>query len=65
MSLRSHTHDAVEITMNQGSLGLPQTLLVNNVSTNTAAPVSVDTALNIAVNPNTASLTMIYIMRAY
>ena len=65
MDLRSHTHDAVEITMNRGSLGLPQTLLVNNVSTNTAAPVSVDTALNIAVNPNTPSLTMIYIMRAY
>lgn len=63
--LRAHTHDAMEVTMTRGGLGIPQTLLVNNVSTGSAAPVSVDTAINIAVNPNTPSLTMIYIMRAY
>jgi hypothetical protein len=63
--LRAHNHDAMEITMDSSNMGLPSTILVNNVSTNSAAPVSVDTAINIAVNPNTPSLTMIYIMRAY
>lgn len=62
--LRAHTHEAMEISMGPG-LNLPATILVNNVSTGSAAPVSVNTAINIAVNPNTPSLTMIYIMRAY
>lgn len=64
-ALKSHTHDAMELTMNRGSLAIPTTVLVNNVSTGTTAPVSVDTALTIAINPNTPSLTMMYIIRAF
>jgi hypothetical protein len=55
----------MEVTMNRGSLALPTTVLVNNVSTGTTVPVSVDTALTIAVNPNTPSLTIMYIIRAF
>jgi len=68
INLRGHNHEAFEITMTRGSLPDAETeisLLVNNVSTGSAAPVSVDRALNITVNPDTPSLTMIYIMRAY
>lgn len=64
-TLKSHTHDAMEVTMNRGSIALPTTVLVNNVSTGTTVPVSVDTALTIAVNPNTPSLTIMYIIRAF
>jgi len=64
-TFRSHTHDAMEITMARGSLSIPTTLLVNNVSTGTTIPLSVETALNITMNPNTPSLTMMYIIRAF
>lgn len=64
-ALRSHTHDAMELTMNRGSLSLPSTILVNDISTSTTSPLSVDTALSIAMNINTPSLTIIYIIRAY
>lgn len=63
--LRSHTHDAMEVTMSRGSLSIPTNVLVNNVSTGTTIPLSVDTALNITMNPNTPSLTMMYIIRAF
>lgn len=64
-TLRSHNHDPMEITMTRGSLAIPTTILVNNVSTGTTVPVSVPTALNITMNPNTPSLTMLYIIRAF
>lgn len=64
-ALRSHTHDAMELTMNRGSLSIPSTILVNNISTNTTNALSVDTALSVTMNINTPSLTMIYIIRAY
>jgi len=64
-SLNSHTHDAMELTMNRGSLSIPNTILVNNISTSTTAPLSVDSALSITMDINTPSLTMIYIIRAY
>ena len=63
--LRSHKHDSMEISMTKGSLGIPTTLLVNNVSTGTTVPVDIDTALSVNVNANTPSQTMIYIMRAF
>ena len=59
-SLRSHTHDAMELTMTRGSLAIPTTILVNDVSTGTTTPVNVDTALTIAVNPNSPSATIMY-----
>ena len=64
-SLKSHTHDAMELTMTKGSLAIPTTILVNNVSTGTTTPVNVDTALTIAVNPNSPSATIMYIIRAF
>ena len=64
-SLNSHTHDAMELTMNRGSLSIPNTILVNNISTSTTAPLSVESALSITMDINTPSLTMIYIIRAY
>jgi len=63
--LKSHDHDAMELTMNKGGLGITTTLLVNDVSTGTTSPLSIETALSVAINPNTPSLTMIYIMRAF
>ena len=62
--LRSHNHDAMEVSMGSG-LSIPATLLVNNVSTGTTNPTTQETALTVAVNPNTPSLTMMYIMRAF
>ena len=62
--LRAHNHDAMEVSMGSG-LSIPTTLLVNNVSTGTTNPVTQETALTVAVNPNTPSLTMMYIMRAF
>ena len=51
--------------MSRGSLSVPTTLLVNNVSTGTAIPLTVDTALSIQMNINTPSLTVMYIIRAF
>tara|TARA_X000001036_G_scaffold431812_1_gene466726 strand:- start:10714 stop:12138 length:1425 start_codon:yes stop_codon:yes gene_type:complete len=65
IGLQSHTHDAMEIVMSKGSLGTPTTLLVNNVSTGSAIPLNVDTALSIQMNINTPSLTVMYIIRAF
>lgn len=64
-ALRSHRHDAMEVSMTQGSLGISTTTLVNNVSTGTTSPVSVDSAMTVTINPNTPSQTMIYMMRAW
>lgn len=64
-SLRSHTHDAMEVSMARGSLSIPSTILVNDIATGTTAPLSVATALSIQINPNTPSLTTMYIIRAY
>ena len=63
--LRSHNHDAMEVTMGRGSLSIPSTILVNDISTGTTAPLSVDTALSVQINNNTPSLTMLYIIRAF
>ena len=65
VGLRSHTHEAMEITMSKGSLSTPSTILVNNVSTGSAIPLNVDTALSIQMNINTPSLTVMYIIRAF
>ncbi|BCU94007.1 MAG: hypothetical protein CM15mV3_2930 [Caudoviricetes sp.] len=43
---------------------IPATL-INNMTTGTIAPVSVEGALSVQINPNTPSLTTLVIMRAY
>lgn len=64
-ALKSHNHDAMEVTMARGSLSIPSTILVNDISTGTTSPLSVDTALSVQINNNTPSLTMLYIIRAF
>jgi len=64
-SLASHNHFTVDISMNRGQMRLPGTILINNMTTGTISPVSVDKALSIQVNPNTPSLTTLVIMRAF
>lgn len=64
-SLASHNHFSVDISMNRGQMRLPGTILINNMTTGTISPVSVDKALSIQVNPNTPSLTTLVIMRAF
>jgi len=64
-ALKSHGHNAMEVTMARGSLSVPSTILVNDISTGTTAPLSVDTALSVQINNNTPSLTMLYIIRAF
>ncbi len=63
-ALRAHTHDPIDIEMTRG-VRMSSSILVNNVSTSSATPLSVQDALNIAMNVNTPSLTTIYIMRAF
>jgi hypothetical protein len=64
-SLASHNHFTVDISMNRGQMRLPGTILINNMTTGTIAPVSVDKALSVQINPNTPSLTTLVIMRAF
>lgn len=64
-ALKSHGHNAMEVNMARGSLSVPSTILVNDISTGTTAPLSVDTALSVQINNNTPSLTMLYIIRAF
>ena len=51
--------------MNKGQMRVPSTVLINNMTTGTISPVSVDKALSVQINPNTPSLTTLIIMRAY
>ena len=64
-SLASHNHFTIDLTMTTGQMRLPSTILINNMTTGTIAPVSVDKALSVQVNPNTPSLTTLVIMRAF
>lgn len=65
VSLTSHNHFTVDVSMERGQMRIPGTLLINNMTTGTIAPVSVDKALSVQINPNTPSLTTLIIMRAY
>lgn len=64
-ALASHNHFTVDISMNRGQMRLPGTILINNMTTGTISPVSVDKALSVQINPNTPSLTTLVIMRAF
>ena len=61
----SHNHFTIDVSMNKGQMRVPSTILINNMTTGTIAPTSVDKALSVQVNPNTPSLTTLIIMRAY
>ena len=64
LSLQSHKHEAMEVTMGKG-LKIPGTILVNDIQTGTTDPFNIASALTVNVNSNTPSITMIYIMRAF
>ena len=64
-SLGSHNHFTVDLTMSKGQMDLPGTILINNMTTGNVEPINVDRGLSVQVNPNTPSLTVLYIIRAY
>lgn len=64
-SLLSHTHFTIDVAMTGTQMRVPGTILINNMTTGTVNPVSVDRALSVQINPNTPSLTTLIIMRAY
>lgn len=64
-ALASHNHFTIDISMTLGQMRVPGTILLNNMTTGTIAPVSVDKALSVQINPNTPSLTTLIIMRAF
>ena len=64
-SLASHNHFTIDLAMTRGQMRIPGTILINNMTTGTIAPVSVDKALSVQINANTPSVTTLIIMRAY
>ena len=64
-SLGSHNHFTIDITMTNGQMNLPSTILINNMTTGNLEPIDVDRGLSVQINPNTPSLLVLYIIRAY
>ena len=64
-SLGSHNHFTIDLTMTKGQMDLPGTILINNMTTGNVEPINVDRGLSVQINPNTPSLTVLYIIRAY
>ena len=64
-SFASHNHFTIDVNMTIGQMRIPNTILINNMTTGTIAPVSVDRALSVQINPNTPSLTTLVVMRAF
>ena len=64
-ALGSHNHFTIDLTMTLGQMRVPGTILINNMTTGTIAPVSVDKALSVQINPNTPSLTTLVVIRAF
>ena len=64
-TLGSHNHFTIDITMTNGQMNLPSTILINNMTTGNIEPIDVDRSLSVQINPNTPSLVTLYIIRAY
>ena len=64
-SLGSHNHFTIDLAMTTGQMNLPSTLLINNMTTGNLEPIDVDRGLSVQINPNTPSLVVLYIIRAY
>ena len=64
-SMGSHQHFTIDISMTQGQMNLPNTILINNMTTGNIQPIDVDRGLSVQINPNTPSLVVLYIIRAY
>ena len=63
--MASHNHATIDLEMNIGGLGISSTILYNDVGTGSVTPINVDRAINISVNTNTPSQTVLYIIKAY
>ena len=64
-SLGSHNHFTIDLSMTKGQMNLPSTILINNMTTGNIEPIDVDRGLSVQINPNTPSLVVLYIIRAY
>ena len=51
--------------MTNGQMNIPNTILINNMTTGNIEPINVNRALSVQINPNTPSLVVLYIIRAY
>ena len=64
-ALAPHNHFSFDISMNMGGLRPPANIAVNNVQSYTTNVTNIDGALNIVMDNNTPSQTIIMIIRAF
>ena len=64
-TVASHNHFSFDISMNRGGLRIPPNIAVNNVQSYTVNVQDIPNALNILMDNQTPSQTVIMIIRAY
>ncbi len=64
-TVASHNHFSFDVSMNMGGLRIPPNIAVNNVQSYTVNVSDIPDALNILMDNNTPSQTVIMIIRAY
>ena len=64
-TVASHNHFSFDVSMNIGGLRIPPNIAVNNVQSYTVNVSDIPDALNILMDNQTASQTVIMIIRAY
>ena len=64
-AVASHNHFSFDVSMNRGGLRIPPNIAVNNVQSYTVNVSDIEDALNILMDNNTPSQTVVMIIRAY
>ena len=64
-TVASHNHFSFDVSMNRGGLRIPPNIAVNNVQSYTVNVSDIPDALNILMDNNTPSQTVLMIIRAY
>ena len=64
-AVASHNHFSFDVSMNRGGLRIPPNIAVNNVQSYTVNVSDISDALNILMDNNTPSQTVLMIIRAY
>jgi len=64
-TMASHNHFSFDVSMNRGGLRIPPNIAVNNVQSYTVNVQDIPDALNILMDNNTPSQTVLMIIRAY
>ena len=64
-AVASHNHFSFDVSMNRGGLRIPPNIAVNNVQSYTVNVSDIEDALNILMDNNTPSQTVLMIIRAY